>query len=194
MSLTLTPLPGIPIVKAGDDLVDIILEAVNRAGISLKDGDIIILAQKIVSKVEGRKVHLSTISPSPKAEQLAQEVEKDPRLVELILQESNSVLRSRPGTIIVEHRLGFVCANAGIDHSNVSADAPESEEWVLLLPENPESSATIIRNRIERISGVKIGVMIIDSFLCHHICMEKSYCPQADDQCLIFDIQYFDPL
>ncbi len=157
MTLILTPLAGIPLIQPGDDLVAIITQAVQRAGKVLQDGDILVLAQKIVSKAEGRLVNLATVEPSVRALQLAQQCGKDPRLVELNLQESNAVLRVRLGTMIVEHRLGFVCANAGIDHSNVA------EEWVLLLPENPDASAQEIRKKLEDASGVKLGVMIIDS-------------------------------
>ena len=163
MTLTITPLPEFPLIESGDDLTELILVAVERAGISLAAGDILVLAQKIVSKAEGRRVNLSNIIPSQKAVDVSRQVDKDARLVELILRESNSILRSRPGTIIVEHRLGFVCANAGIDRSNVSSDEPESEKWVLLLPENPDASADMIRMRLEEASTVDLGVLIIDS-------------------------------
>ncbi len=163
MTLTITPLPEIPLIESGDDLAELILVAVERAGLSLAAGDILVLAQKIVSKAEGRRVNLSNIIPSQKAVDVSRQVDKDARLVELILRESNSILRSRPGTIIVEHRLGFVCANAGIDHSNVSNEEPESEEWVLLLPENPDASADKIRMRLEEASNTRLGVLIIDS-------------------------------
>jgi coenzyme F420-0:L-glutamate ligase/coenzyme F420-1:gamma-L-glutamate ligase len=161
--LTLTPLIGLPLIKSGDNLIELIIDALKRNKINLIDGDVLVLAQKIISKSEGRMVNLATISPSPAATQMAQETEKDPRLVELILQESVSVLRTRPGTIVVEHRLGFVCANAGIDHSNVAGEGSNKEEWVLLLPENPDSSAEQIRTGIEHRLRVSIGVMIIDS-------------------------------
>lgn len=163
MTLILTPLAGIPLIQPGDDLVAIIIQAVQRAEKILQDGDILVLAQKIVSKAEGRLVNLATVEPSVRALQLAQQCGKDPRLVELNLQESNAVLRVRLGTMIVEHRLGFVCANAGIDHSNVAGEGNEAEEWVLLLPENPDASAQEIRKKLEDASGVKLGVMIIDS-------------------------------
>ena len=163
MALTLTPLPGIPLVKPGDDLAGILLQALQRGGLSLQDGDILVLAQKIVSKSEGRLVHLGDVVPTPQAFELAARSEKDPRLVELVLQESREVLRSRPGSIIVEHRLGFICANAGIDHSNVAGDAAQGEEWVLLLPEDPDATACEIRQRLEASSGMRLGVMIIDS-------------------------------
>src|SRR5215207_9049206 len=121
MSITLTPLIGIPFIRRDDDLADILIESLSESNISVQDDDILVIAQKIVSKTEGRTVNLTTVSPSQRAQELAIETNKDPRLVELILQESNEILRTRPGVIIVEHRLGFVCANAGIDQSNVSS-------------------------------------------------------------------------
>jgi len=163
MTLTLTPLPGIPLVRTGDDLVGLIRFALTRAGLELLSGDILVLAQKIVSKSEGRWVNLLEVQPSPRATQLALEIQKDPRQVELILRESNLVLRTSPGTIIVEHRLGFVCANAGIDHSNVAGEANEKGEWVLLLPVDPDASATALRSSLERLTGAQLGVLIIDS-------------------------------
>ncbi len=150
-------------IQSGDDLPQIILDSLDEAGITLEDGDILVLAQKIVSKSEGRLVNLAKIVPSPRACELAEKIQKDSRLVELILQESREVLRTRVGTIIVEHRLGFVCANAGIDHSNVAGDGTLQEEWVLLLPEDPDASANRIREQLETVSGCRLGVMIIDS-------------------------------
>jgi coenzyme F420-0:L-glutamate ligase/coenzyme F420-1:gamma-L-glutamate ligase len=158
--LIVTPLEGLPLVQAGDDLPGLLRMALHRQQVELREGDILVLAQKIVSKAEGRKVQLADVQPSARAMELAAEVEKDPRLVQLILDESNEVLRSRPGLLIVEHRLGFVCANAGIDHSNVEG---ENDEWVLLLPENPDASAAGIRAALEDAAGVKLGVLIIDS-------------------------------
>ena len=149
-------------VNPGDDLNVLILDGLKRAGLSLNHGDILVLAQKIVSKSEGRSVNLAQVKPSQEAVELAPKVEKDPRLIELILQESKSILRTRPGTIIVEHRLGFVCANAGIDRSNVRS-TDDSGEWVRLLPEDPDASAQYLRNQLEKDSGVSLGVLIIDS-------------------------------
>src|SRR4030042_3754450 len=163
MKLVLTPLPNIPLVHTGDDLFEIIINGLKQGKITLHDGDILVLAQKIVSKAEGRWVNLMSIQPSPQAIDLANKIEKDPRLVEIILRESNQVIRTRTGTIIVEHRLGFICANAGIDHSNVAGDGIGNEEWVLMLPEDPEASAQEIRHKIQMISGTQMGVMIIDS-------------------------------
>lgn len=162
-SLTLTPLPGIPLVHPGDDLAGIILQALSRAELTLIDGDILVAAQKIISKAEGRLVNLASVTPSPRAMELANAAEKDPRLVEVILRESQQVLRVRPGTIIVEHRLGFVCASAGVDHSNVQGEDGEAEDWVLLLPEDPDASAQALQQRLLAASGAHIGVMIIDS-------------------------------
>ncbi len=163
MRLTLTSLPGIPLIQPGDSLPDIILEALERAGLSLAEGDILVLAQKIVSKAEGRLVNLASVVPSDRAQELAAITQKDPRLVELNLQESTDILRARSGTMIVEHRLGFVCANAGIDHSNVRGEGTAAEDWVLLLPQDPDGSAGRIRQALEEASGVRLGVLIIDS-------------------------------
>ncbi len=162
-SLTFHALPGLPLVKAGDDLTEIILGGLARAGLTLEDGDVLILAQKIVSKAEGRQVDLRQIQPSPRAHVLAGETGKDPRLVEVILSESASVLRQREATLIVEHRLGFVCANAGVDRSNVDPEAGSGGEWVLLLPADPDHSAQELREKLQAASGAQIGVLIIDS-------------------------------
>ena len=159
-SLILNALTGIPLIRKDDDLVSILGLALDENQITLEDGDVLILAQKIISKAEGRRVDLENVTPSPEALRLADETQKDPRLVELILQESTQVLRSRPGLIIVEHKLGFVCANAGIDRSNV---ASKGEEKVLLLPENPDESANRLRSYFKENRGVDLGILIIDS-------------------------------
>jgi coenzyme F420-0:L-glutamate ligase / coenzyme F420-1:gamma-L-glutamate ligase len=163
MPLTLTPLSGIPLIRAGDNLADMIVKALEENHISLEENDILVIAQKIVSKAEGRAMNLVHVRPSPRAIELAERTEKDARLVELILQESREVLRTRPGTIIVEHRLGFVCANAGIDHSNVAGEGTAAEEWVLLLPADPDRSAAEIRRAIETATEKRAGILIIDS-------------------------------
>jgi coenzyme F420-0:L-glutamate ligase/coenzyme F420-1:gamma-L-glutamate ligase len=161
--LTLAPLSGIPLIRQGDNLADIVLKALEGNHLELEDNDILVFAQKIVSKAEGRAVNLASVTPSQHAVELAARTEKDARLVELILQESNEVLRTRLGTIIVEHRLGFVCANAGIDHSNVAGTGNAAEEWVLLLPVEPDYSAEIIRNEMVSKTSKQIGILIIDS-------------------------------
>ena len=163
MALSLTSLPNIPLIRRGDHLADILLNSIKAASLELEDNDILVLAQKIVSKAEGRMVNLATVTPSAHAIELAQQVDKDARLLELILQESNEVLRVRKGVIVVEHKLGFVCANAGIDHSNVMGEGDTNEEYVLLLPEDPDASAAKLREEIKQITGKTIGVMIIDS-------------------------------
>lgn len=163
MTLTLTPIPGLPMVQPGDNLADMLMIGLARAGLNLEDGDILVLAQKIVSKAEGRLVNLAAVRPSDRALELADRAEKDPRVMELVLQESREVLRVRPGSVIVEHRLGFVCANAGIDHSNVAGEGNHVEEWVLLLPVDPDDSAHNVRKQLESASGCRLGVMIIDS-------------------------------
>lgn len=157
--LVLTALPGLPAVQPGDSLALIIQEGLGNAGLALADGDVLVLAQKIVSKAEGRQVDLATVSPSPRANELAERVAKDPRVVELVLQESRQILRTRPGLIIVEHRHGFICANAGIDQSNVEGQG----ESVLLLPEDPDRSAENLREALSTHYGVEIGVIIADS-------------------------------
>jgi len=163
MSLTLTSLNHIPLIRHGDDLADIVVNALTKNDIPLEDNDILVFAQKIVSKAEGRAVNLVTVTPSQEAIALARQTEKDPRVVELILQESNEVVRTRAGTIIVEHKLGFVCANAGIDHSNVAGTGDAVEEWVLLLPKDPDHSAEKMRSEILSKTGKQIGILIIDS-------------------------------
>jgi coenzyme F420-0:L-glutamate ligase/coenzyme F420-1:gamma-L-glutamate ligase len=163
MTLQLTPLERIPLIKPGDDLVRIILDSLRLTGIEIERGDILVLAQKIVSKAEDRLVNLTTVEPSSRALELEKVTGKDPRLLELVLQESEEVLRVRPGLIIVEHRLGFICANAGIDHSNVRGSWGDHDDWVLLLPIAPDKSAKMIRKQIEVVTGKKIGLMIIDS-------------------------------
>lgn len=163
MALTLTPLHHVPLIRHGDHLADIVVNALKNNSIAIQDNDILVFAQKIISKAEGRAVNLVTVTPSPRALELAQQTGKDPRVVELILRESNEILRMRMGTIIVEHRLGFVCANAGIDHSNVAGLGDSAEEWVLLLPSEPDLSAGRMRDEIRSRTGRTIGILIIDS-------------------------------
>jgi coenzyme F420-0:L-glutamate ligase/coenzyme F420-1:gamma-L-glutamate ligase len=160
--MTLTALTGLPAVRAGDDLGEMIAQAMQRMAGAVIAGDVFVIAQKIISKVENRWVRLSEVKASARAHELAKISGKDPRVVELILSESNAVVRCVPGVIIVEHRLGLVMANAGIDASNV--DLPEEQEAVLLLPVNPDHSATSLRRALEQRFGCALGVIINDSF------------------------------
>ncbi|PKN85640.1 MAG: coenzyme F420-0:L-glutamate ligase [Chloroflexi bacterium HGW-Chloroflexi-8] len=163
MDLLIHALEEIPEVRPGDDLVDLIISSSQKESWKWADGDIVVLAQKIVSKSENRFVNLNEITPGIKAISYSKYVEKDPRLIELILRESVKVLRTRKGLMIVEHRLGFICANAGIDHSNISTAGTLQDDWVLLLPENPDLTASRIRITLEAKLGKSIGVLIIDS-------------------------------
>jgi coenzyme F420-0:L-glutamate ligase/coenzyme F420-1:gamma-L-glutamate ligase len=155
-------IPGIPLVRKDDDLVALIADGLARGGIVPRGGDVFVLTQKIVSKAEGRMVDLATVEPSTEAIELAGNVQKDPRLVELILSESVRVVRARPGVLIVEHRLGFVMANAGIDQSNVAS--PDAPQQALLLPINPDGSAATLRKRLSQRFDVPVAVVISDSF------------------------------
>lgn len=159
-TLELIALRDIPMVRAGDDIAALIIDALGDR--ALRSGDVIVVAQKIVSKSEGRTVDLATVTASAQAETLAGEVGKDPRLVEVILGESTRVVRSRPNLIIVQHRLGFVMANAGVDQSNVAP--ADGVQRVLLLPRDPDASAEALRARLQQHYGVDLGVIISDSF------------------------------
>jgi coenzyme F420-0:L-glutamate ligase/coenzyme F420-1:gamma-L-glutamate ligase len=161
--LTFTALPGIPLIKAGDDLAGMILQTMSAIDLAVQDGDVFVLAQKIVSKAEGCMIDLRTVRPSSEAAELARLTGKAPELVEVILRESREVLRQREGLLIVEHRLGFVCANAGIDRSNVQGDRDEYGTWVLLLPQDPDRSADNFRQAVQLATGANVGVLIIDS-------------------------------
>ena len=159
--LRLVALPGIPLVREGDDLVSLILQALATYGEILRSSDVLVIAQKIVSKAEGRARKLATVVPSADALALAQETGKDARLVELILDETVTVLRHSRDLIIVEHRLGFVMANAGIDQSNIDAGA--DHDMVLLLPRDPDASCSAIREELRTRTGTDVGVIINDS-------------------------------
>jgi coenzyme F420-0:L-glutamate ligase/coenzyme F420-1:gamma-L-glutamate ligase len=158
--LELFAIPGLPMVQAGDDLAALILAGLERAGQNLQQRDVVVIAQKIVSKAEGRTVDLADVEPSGRAIALAAEVGKDPRIVEVVLSESVKVVRSRPNLMIMHHRLGFVMANAGVDQSNV-AEA-DGHQRALLLPLDPDGSAEAIRSALSKHADV--GVIISDSF------------------------------
>jgi coenzyme F420-0:L-glutamate ligase/coenzyme F420-1:gamma-L-glutamate ligase len=160
--LRLVALPDFPKVAAGDDLAALTTAALARARITLAADDVLVFAQKVVSKAEGRRIDLADVTPSTRALELAQTVEKDPRLVELVLRESVRVVRCAKEVLIVEHRLGFIMANAGIDQSNV-AD-PAGGEFALLLPEAPDASAARVRERLGELAGCKPGIVVSDSF------------------------------
>lgn len=160
--LTFQALPGIPEVEPGADLPRLIMEALAAVRIVLAEGDVLVVAQKIVSKSEGRYLDLRTIEPSARAMEIAAELDKDPRLVEAVLAESSAVIRSAHGVLITRHRLGLVMANAGIDRSNLASHA--GEDTVLLLPSDPDESARRLRQGILSRSGVAPGVVISDSF------------------------------
>jgi coenzyme F420-0:L-glutamate ligase / coenzyme F420-1:gamma-L-glutamate ligase len=158
--LELFALPGLPMVRAGDDLPALILAGLARAGQVLRDRDVVVVAQKIVSKAEGRTIDLADVVPSAQAVALAAEVGKDPRIVEVVLSDSLRVVRSRPNLMIMQHRLGFVMANAGVDQSNV-AEA-DGHQRALLLPLDPDGSAEAIRSGLA--GHADVGVVISDSF------------------------------
>ena len=157
---TMHAIPGVPMVQPGDDLATVVLTALANAGFALHPGDVLLLAQKIVSKAEHRQVKLADVQPGNEATVLAQETEKDPRLVQLILDESTEVLRKKPGVLIVRHKLGLVGANAGIDQSNI--DHGTAEE-ALLLPADPDESARRLSAEIHKRTGVQPGVIVCDS-------------------------------
>lgn len=160
--INLFALTEFPLIKPGDNIPDLIIENARSHNLNLLDLDIVIITQKILSKSEGRYRNLQSIIPSHKAKRLARITEKKPQLIQLILDESQQILRVRKGLIIVRHRLGFVCANAGIDHSNTSPD-DQNNSMVLLLPENPDKTANEIRDSIKKKTGKEVGVLIIDS-------------------------------
>ncbi len=161
--LELHALPGLPLVRRGDDLPALIAAGLARAGLLLKDGDVLAVTSKVLSRAEGRFVDLSTVVPSPRARAVAQAVGKDPALVELILGESTAISRQAPGVLIVRHRLGFIAAHAGIDCSNAVPEgaAPGSGPWALLLPTDPDAQAARIQAALQ--GGVRLGVVITDS-------------------------------
>ena len=161
-SLQLSALPDFPLVQPGDDLVALIAAAAERSGMAPADGDVFVVAQKIVSKAENRIVDLASVVPSAHAIAVAAAVRKDPRLVEVILSESRRIVRQRPDVLIVEHRLGLVMANAGVDQSNVGP--ADGSERALLLPEDPDRSAEALRAGLQARFGVRLGVIINDSF------------------------------
>ncbi len=158
--ITILPVKGLPDVKRGDDIAKLITTSLGRQKTGLRVGDIIVIAQKIVSKAEGRVVSLAKIKPSAFALGMAGEMDKDPRHVEVILRETKRIIRMRAGHLITETRQGFICANAAVDASNVG----RQRDLVTLLPVDPDSSATTIRKRVRQLAGVDVPVVITDTF------------------------------
>lgn len=159
-AMTLFPVQHLPLIHPGDDLAALIVAHLAAQGERLQPGDILVLAQKIVSKAEGRLVKLSEVTPGAQAEELAHLVDKDPRHVQAILDDSRAIIRARKGLLVVEQRNGWVCANAGVDRSNV---APGEEELIALLPQDADASAARLRARLGELTGVEPGVIINDS-------------------------------
>jgi coenzyme F420-0:L-glutamate ligase/coenzyme F420-1:gamma-L-glutamate ligase len=155
-------LPGVPMVQPGDDLAALAVSALVDAAIAPAPGDVLVVAQKIVSKAENRFVDVSTVEPSDAAKKLAEETKKDARFCEIVLSQSKRIVRHRENLIIAEHRLGWVMANAGIDHSNVAPG--DGHERVLLLPVDPDASARALREELVASYGVPIAVIVSDSF------------------------------
>ena len=160
--LRITALCDLPRIAQGDDLAALVVKSLARANLELRRDDVLVFAQKIVSKAEGRRIDLNTVTPGPRAVEVAQTVQKDPRLVELVLRESRRIVKMAKDVLIVEHRLGLIMANAGIDQSNVAE--PGSGEFALLLPEAPDASAARLRERFAELTGSAPAVVISDSF------------------------------
>ena len=158
-TIAIIPVPGVPQIQPGDDLPALLLTAIDAAKVGLKDGDILVMCQKIVSKAEGAVVDLGTVTPSTFARQIADMWDKDPRMVEVVLNESSRIVRMKNGVVITESKHGWVCANSGVDASNTLAD-----DIVILLPKDPDASARRLRSAIERERGISIGVIITDTF------------------------------
>ncbi|HIG41837.1 MAG: coenzyme F420-0:L-glutamate ligase [bacterium] len=163
MDLQLIGVKGIPMVEPGDDVAQHIITAIELMGETIAQDDVIVIAQKIISKAENRYLDLRTVEPTEEAIKLGLEVDKDPRKVQAILDESNEVVRKRLGVLIVEQKLGFVQANAGIDQSNISHDGDDDDHTCLLLPVDSDLSANNIREAILQRLGVSVGVIINDS-------------------------------
>jgi coenzyme F420-0:L-glutamate ligase / coenzyme F420-1:gamma-L-glutamate ligase len=159
-TLTFTAVDDIGEIMPGQSIAELIINAIAGNELTLGDNDVVVICQKIVSKAENRYIDLSAVRPSPRANELAALCDKDPRLVELVLLESSEVLRCVKDVLIVRHRLGFIVANAGIDQSNI----PEAAERALLLPHDPDASAVAIRATLAQRLGVRVGVIISDSF------------------------------
>jgi coenzyme F420-0:L-glutamate ligase/coenzyme F420-1:gamma-L-glutamate ligase len=162
MTVQLTAVAGLPLIEPGADLATILGDGIRRAGIMPRDRDVFVVAQKVVSKAEGRYVGLHGVVPSQYAIELARRVGKDPRIVEVVLSEASEVVRAREGVLIVAHRLGFVMANAGVDQSNI--EHPADNPRVLLLPSDPDASCATLKARLDETFAADLGIVINDSF------------------------------
>lgn len=158
-SIGIIGLQGFPLIKPGDDLAKIVVETAKKNGVSIDEGDVLVIAQKIVSKAEGRVIRLSEVKPSGKAKKLSQVTGKDPRLLELVLKETKEVLKASQGIIIVEDKRQIVCINAGIDKSNVPG-----KDTFTLLPEDPDKSARRLQSEIFKLTGKNVAVIISDTY------------------------------
>jgi len=158
-AVSIYPVAGLPEIVKGASLPDLIGDALARLGMSLEEGDVVVITQKVVSKAEGRVVSLDRVHPSVRATEIGQRIGFDPRHVEVILSESVRIVREAPRVLITETRHGFICANSGVDRSNTGG-----KEMVVLLPEHPDESARRLRASLLALSGVAVGVVISDSF------------------------------
>ena len=156
--IQIIPVPGLPEIQSGDDLAALIANCLRDRDFEVVQGDIFVVAQKIISKAEGRVADLREVIPSPRAAEWAAQWNKDPRIIELVLCESKSILRMERGIIVCETRHGFICANAGVDASNTA------ENTAVLLPENPDESAKALQRNLQAIFAVSLGVIISDTF------------------------------
>lgn len=158
-TVSIIGLEGFPLVNVGDDLAKIVVETARKNSVPIEDGDIVVVAQKVVSKAEGRVVELRDVKPSERAKKMAKVASKDPRFVELVLKEAKKILKLSPETLIIENEKGLVCINAGIDKSNVSG-----KDTYALLPKDPDESAERIRSRITKLTDKRVAVVISDTY------------------------------
>ncbi|MBU7025191.1 MAG: coenzyme F420-0:L-glutamate ligase [Theionarchaea archaeon] len=157
--IEIIPVPGVPLIKEGDDIPGILLDCLKKSGITLEDSDVIVVAQTIISKAEGNIIDLREVTPSEKAQELSEYTGKDPRLCEVILRETVEIIRVGKGPVIAETKHGLICASCGIDHSNVAGDL----DHVITLPEDSDASAQEIRERIGKETGKEVAVIVNDT-------------------------------
>jgi len=182
MEIEITPVIGLPMIEPGDDLAQLIFDETKNSEKPLRDGDILVITHKVVSKAEGRLVNLASVEPSQPSLNFAVQTGKDPRFVEVVLRESRAVRRIAPGVLITETKQGFVCANAGVDKSNVAG-----AENLALLPKDPDRSADKIRNRLKEIGGIDVAVIISDTHGRAHRVGEVNVSVGSSGLCVIYD-------